>query len=193
MCFQKQLKKVLPFFVLLILTQEVKTDGDRIKWVQQSVDTEEDVFSLSFIDASNGWAVGTKGLILKTSNGGNDWQPLEEDLTQVPLFYVYFKNANLGWIAGFGVVLHTQDGGKNWISQESNTDMIIRNGYFINDSTGWLVGGLGGIFGEGSVILHTKDAGNHWKHQTAPVNNPLMDVFLLIMKQDGLLEIAAHY
>jgi photosystem II stability/assembly factor-like uncharacterized protein len=62
-------------------------------------------------------AVGQRGHIVVSDDGGKTWKqspvPVSSDLTAV-----YFADAKHGWAVGHdGVVLHTADGGENWLLQ----------------------------------------------------------------------------
>ncbi|MFZ4702899.1 MAG: SHOCT domain-containing protein, partial [Candidatus Methylumidiphilus sp.] len=60
-----------------------------------------------------GWAIGEKGMILSTQDGGEVWKPQTQDKTN--LWGVYFLDAKTGWVAGEnGKILMTVDGGKTW-------------------------------------------------------------------------------
>ncbi|MBK8983003.1 MAG: hypothetical protein IPM38_11920 [Ignavibacteria bacterium] len=43
-------------------------------WFSQNSGTITDLNSLKFIDLSNGWCIGDSGKVLKTSNGGDNWE-----------------------------------------------------------------------------------------------------------------------
>ena len=68
-----------------------------------------------FVDAENGWAVGSGGAIAHTADGGKTWLPqhsgVSEDLRQVE-----FSDAKHGRILGANVLLQTEDGGETWHS-----------------------------------------------------------------------------
>ncbi|OIP41039.1 hypothetical protein AUJ95_03885 [Candidatus Desantisbacteria bacterium CG2_30_40_21] len=59
--------KKLGFLILLIIT--VLFTGNVLAgiWSVQESGTTTDLFSVHFVDANNGWAVGDDGLILHTS------------------------------------------------------------------------------------------------------------------------------
>lgn len=62
-------------------------------------------------------AVGSYGHIIMSTNHGQTWQQANVPVTTT-LTSVYFATENLGWVAGHdGLILHTQDGGKNWAKQ----------------------------------------------------------------------------
>lgn len=52
---------------------------------------------------------------------------------------------------------------ESWKSQRSGTTEELGPVYFIDDKTGWVVGGFGK-----SVILHTSDGGENWLTQNNP-------------------------
>jgi photosystem II stability/assembly factor-like uncharacterized protein len=87
------------------------------------------------------------------------------------LFSVRFPNEREGWACGrWGTVLHTTDGGKTWIRQNSGTDFTLVSIYFVDSQNGWAVGGEG-------TIIHTTDGGKTWEKQKSPVPFYLMKVF----------------
>ncbi|HXI02660.1 MAG TPA: YCF48-related protein, partial [Candidatus Saccharimonadales bacterium] len=57
-----------------------------------------------FTDAGHGWAVGTAGTIVSTTDGGNTWR-LEESSVTVDLLAVRFADAQSGWAVGEGGVV----------------------------------------------------------------------------------------
>jgi photosystem II stability/assembly factor-like uncharacterized protein len=66
------------------------------------------------VDASTGWAVGEAGCVLRTSDGGQQWTPVDLG-TRADLTAVYFTDADHGWIVGDGVsIWRTVDGGATW-------------------------------------------------------------------------------
>jgi photosystem II stability/assembly factor-like uncharacterized protein len=62
-------------------------------------------------------AVGERGIIIYSDNGGQSWQQASVPVS-VSLTGVRFADAANGWAVGHsGVVLHTRDGGKTWSRQ----------------------------------------------------------------------------
>lgn len=93
-------------------------------------------------------------------------QKLSDDL-----FSVSFPTEEDGWACGrWGTVLHTADGGKTWIRQDSGTDYTLSSIYFVDPKNGWAVGDEG-------AIVHSKDGGRTWEKQKSPVPFFLMDVY----------------
>lgn len=59
-------------------------------------------------------AVGERGFILRSEDGGQSWQQMEAPVS-VTLTRVTFPTAEQGWAVGHaGVVLHSGDGGRSW-------------------------------------------------------------------------------
>lgn len=72
--------------------------------------------SVSFVDASNGWAVGHWGAILASGDGGETWtvQRIDSDVDR-PLFAVHFFDRQQGVAVGlWSLILTTDDGGRTW-------------------------------------------------------------------------------
>lgn len=62
-------------------------------------------------------AAGAHGLILVSNDSGKRWQQVPSPISS-DLFGLFFLNAKKGWAVGQdGVILHTSDGGLNWVVQ----------------------------------------------------------------------------
>ncbi|HEX8068895.1 MAG TPA: YCF48-related protein [Pyrinomonadaceae bacterium] len=105
--------------------------------------------AVAFAGARRGWAVGARGLILATADGGRSWTPQPAE-TNADLFDVKFTDARTGWAAGAdGTLLHTTDGGAHWLAEPSPTRHPLARLYFLSPARGWAVG-----FG-GTIITYT--------------------------------------
>lgn len=63
-----------------------------------------------------GWVVGEFGIVYRTRDGGETWEPLDSGV-ETSLFAVRFADDSNGWAVGpKGVVLKTADGGNHWES-----------------------------------------------------------------------------
>jgi photosystem II stability/assembly factor-like uncharacterized protein len=75
------------------------------------------------VSLDRAWAVGDRGLILATSDGGKNWRKQDSRVT-CPLYSVAFVDERQGWAVGgwvqqnsgrsVGVILTTIDGGRTW-------------------------------------------------------------------------------
>jgi photosystem II stability/assembly factor-like uncharacterized protein len=80
------------------------------------------------------------------------------------LFSAMFTNEKEGWASGrWGCILHTADGGKTWVRQNTGTDLTLSSVSFVDPKHGWAVG-------EQGIIIHTKDGGKTWEKQKSPVH-----------------------
>jgi len=141
------------------------TDGGN-SWIYQSIPDSFNNTPLSvyFTDSQNGWAVGHKdwylsGLILKTTDGGNNWTEYPNEVNE-PLNSVCFVNENLGWCAGnSGTIMHTTDGGTNWYLQSAGVSSDLLSVCFTDSVNGWISGNNG-------ALIQTSDGGLTWASQT---------------------------
>ncbi|MDR0338083.1 MAG: hypothetical protein LBI18_13440 [Planctomycetaceae bacterium] len=125
---------------------------------------------LCFIDANIGWAVGDRGTIWHTEDGGTTWI-LQKTPISCTLWSVCFLDASFGFAVGGyyfpfssqgrGVVLSTQDGGKNWsICQTPNLPVVHR--VKILDPMRIILAGESSEYHPTGLFL-TLDAGRIWK------------------------------
>ena len=79
--------------------------------------TAEDLGSVTFVNSQTGWAVGSGGTILRTTDGGQRWTKQANGTTNM-LFSVTFQDAQTGWAVGRGgTIFRTTDGGQRWTQQ----------------------------------------------------------------------------
>ncbi|MFQ6615154.1 MAG: carboxypeptidase regulatory-like domain-containing protein [Fidelibacterota bacterium] len=115
------------------------------------------------------WAVGyassTDGVTwtkhTDDTNGQQTWNPQESGTTS-GLSSVYFVDDMTGWAAGAGgTILHTTNGGTDWVAQSSGAGTTIDLSItFVDASTGYAVG-------SGGIILKTTDGGSTWIEQSS--------------------------
>lgn len=152
------------------------TDGGSTWATTFSAPTNNGVFSLDFLDASNGWAlmdsISTAGdlvapaKIMHTTDGGTTW--LDQAVSSTPGIFSALQMTDLsnGWVVGDSAkIFHTTDGGTSWI-QVTNTGIAsssrVRGLYFLSGTVGWLASQPPA---SPSVILHTTDGGTSWTTQ----------------------------
>ena len=136
--------------------------GQTINWVK--------VF-----DAANIFAVTSRGIFMKSSDGGDSWRLSQAGaldlsttggLQRRDLFTGWFFDANTGLVAGASqtgtpsktVVQKTTDGGVTWTTKIVNNVAggSVNNFYFVNSSTGYLCGG------NNANLYKTTDQGETW-------------------------------
>ena len=123
-------------------------------------------YSICFVSENIGYIVGgdpfvSGGVIMKTTNGGDNWQ-IQLSGTDVIYNSVYFIDEYRGFAAGtsgVGIISETIDGGETWNIQVDYAPSI-HNLCFIDDTTGFAVGDVGTILkttsGCGTASIHNK-------------------------------------
>jgi len=145
------------------------TDGGAT-WKKLSPLTKDTLQDVYFADTEAGWLVATRDIfklksnepasyLLKTEDGGMNWQPvfLSSSDMNARLVRLVFANAQHGWAFGeSGVVFGTRDGGAHWLRQTAATKHLLLGGAFADAAHGCLVGA-------GGTIIHTSDGGTNWQ------------------------------
>ncbi len=121
------------------------------------------------VSLDEGWAVGDRGLILSTRDGGKTWNPVSSGVAH-PLHAVAVKDKRKGLIVGGtiqpysqrsqGIVLTTEDGGKTWKrSDQQELPRLI--GMQEVEAGHWIAwGDYSSIYG--TSIFETIDHGRRW-------------------------------
>jgi photosystem II stability/assembly factor-like uncharacterized protein len=131
--------------------------------------------SVFFTDSNNGYAVGTVGTIIKTTDGGVTWSIYSSGPNN-GLSSIFFTDNNTGYTAGQDIVtdkdliLKTTDAGSTWNTVLSGTGYGIYSIFFPTDNVGYGVG----MFGE---IVKTTDAGVTWTYQNSGITDDLECVY----------------
>ena len=103
---------------------------------------------------------GNNGLIIRTTNGGNNWITLPTGVTD-QLWGICFVNSFTGYVCGSsGRIMKTTNAGDNWFNLTSGVQNAFSSIYFINENTGYISGG--------SIIVKTTNAGSSWTPLSAP-------------------------
>jgi photosystem II stability/assembly factor-like uncharacterized protein len=129
------------------------------------VPTRATLTSVSFVNASIGWAVGHWGIILRTDDAGETWSLQRDDLTvDQPLFSVWFRDPLNGIAVGlFSLTLRTSDGGRTW----NNLSLPVPAGSKKADANLFrIVPGRNGriyVAAERGLIYRSADFGNTWQ------------------------------
>jgi photosystem II stability/assembly factor-like uncharacterized protein len=131
-----------------------------------------DVF---FLDPEHGWAVGDRGALWSTSDGGRQWRHRESS-SGCRWESIWFADAQHGWIVGGwhqpatgqsrGAVLRTRDGGQNWMPVPASTLPRLLKVRFEDSQRGWAVGEPSPLYPTG--VFRSEDGGRSW----APLPGP---------------------
>ena len=123
--------------------------------------TEDDIMSVTFSSPKHGWAIGSKGTIVGSDDGGKTWGVVRKttgDERSIELHAIHFMDDLHG--AGRGFVdlskddknsyllttITTSNGGRDWQKHDiSVVDFIVNSMSIIKPEAGWAVGGAGQI------------------------------------------------
>jgi photosystem II stability/assembly factor-like uncharacterized protein len=139
-------------------------------WKRQPVASMAWLHAIFFVDVNHGWAVGSRGTILMTTDGGKSWQ-LNPQPTPDVLRDIYFIDDQNGWLLcetniyelktkedPRTYLMQTVDGGKSWKRiniRGADVDARLVRAVFDGGGRGW-------AFGEQGTIFATRDAGANW-------------------------------
>jgi photosystem II stability/assembly factor-like uncharacterized protein len=127
--------------------------------------------SIFFVDADNGFCAGgnygsnsSSNVLLRTTNGGDDWEEIALDITY-PINKISFINDTVGFMCGgipsnngftnTAIFLKTNDGGSSWNSQSFDINNFTSL-YFVNENIGYLIT-------EWRYYYKTTDSGDNWE------------------------------
>jgi photosystem II stability/assembly factor-like uncharacterized protein len=103
------------------------------------------LYGLDFVDSLRGFAVGAKGIILRTDDGGATWKDLESGI-DTTIFSVSAASRLDALVAGDqGRVLRTKDGGESWELQPTITTASLFSVAYHGGDDAWVAGRGGAI------------------------------------------------
>jgi photosystem II stability/assembly factor-like uncharacterized protein len=133
-----------------------------VKWSTVSL-----LIDIAMIDPNIWIAVGSNGMIYRTTNAGTNWNSV---------FYgdfyssISFSNATNGVVVGgSGKIRRTTNGGVDWILQTSGTTDNLIDVLFTDATNGYAIGWNG-------TILKTSDGGVNWSPQASGTTFNLLGI-----------------
>jgi photosystem II stability/assembly factor-like uncharacterized protein len=130
---------------------------------------DAELTDVSFVDGQHGWAVGDRGVIWSTADGGKHWRTQPAGVA-CRLASVQFLDAENGWAAGGrfhpythtsrGVLLRTRDGGRSWAQDKGLMLPSLKHIKFLNGNAGWAFGESSALFPSG--VFATDNGGRTW-------------------------------
>ena len=132
-----------------------------------------DLFSISFIDSSTGWAVGGQdpsdvediGAIYKTTNSGLSWTKYDHkwgyyfyDLIPLDTGSCWIFGRILAYGGNYreGIIAYTTDGGESLVFLESSAASPLVSASIIDETQIWVVGNYGTILKNDSSYIVTQ-------------------------------------
>ncbi|MBT6863515.1 MAG: T9SS type A sorting domain-containing protein [Candidatus Marinimicrobia bacterium] len=156
------------------------TNNGGDNWTDFNGYNSNKIYSIDFHD-SLGMAVGTSGGIFRTTDSGESWVK-QSPISSNPLSAVKFKNTQEVFGVGSRATLYKSiDSGETWESYINFPNWGMNDIFFLNDTLGWLSGGLNGQNQYGnnvneSVIRVTLDGGITWQQKNTGTDRQLNKV-----------------
>ncbi|MDQ3019715.1 MAG: YCF48-related protein, partial [Bacteroidota bacterium] len=160
------MKKIVLLSFIIILNINSAYSQSTWFW-QQPLPTGNFLYSVDFINANTGYAVGTIGTIMKTTNGGANWELHNINVTQY-LSSVSVIDENTALTCNNNIY-RTSNGGINWVEVYSNSNNVLFFLDFPSREIGYAAGGIG-------IILKSTNSGINWTQQTSPVMQTFFDL-----------------
>jgi photosystem II stability/assembly factor-like uncharacterized protein len=185
-------------YIIGNLGEILKTVDSGNTWLIQnkypSSITNDDLYSVDFINNDTGFVVGGKD-ILKTIDGGNNWTVIAK--SNFDLFSVSFVDSDHGiavggdWLYEVSGILKTTNGGNNWNEASSTiTTKYLNKIKFVNSEIGYAIGGDLGTYS--GYIIKTTDSGQSWSNLNIGINTYSLNDFsipdenkIYIVAQEG--------
>lgn len=156
MIFPEKVSK-LSLLLVIVLTASISSVFAQHTWLLQDTPTQENLNGVDFITDNTGIAVGDNGTILRTTDGGLNWEQIAISYTN-NLNGLAFSDLNIIFVVGSGgLVLKSVDQGLTW-----NPLNIPGVTYNLNDISMNPVFSFGLITGQTNAIIQTNDRGETW-------------------------------
>lgn len=175
----------LVLFPILLLIAFVSEAQAQERWIRLDSVTEQQLISVQFIDASQGYVLGRQGTFFRTSDGGRTWDQsfitYDHIHAYVELFDMHFHDALTGVASGSvdtsnglvadprATLFWTYDGGKTWAPQMFDEPGAIRFLKFFDRKLAYFVAAKTEVVDTSS--LHFTNAGGFttmdWNKVTA--------------------------
>lgn len=130
-------------------------------WLEVPSPTTKNLKKSLFFDNSYGWVIGDSGIILNTTNSGQNWLIQQAPAGSSQLRDLSFISRTTGWIISVDstyktFILNTTNSGVTWQKTYfPDTTVILNTIYFINQQTGFISGYNGKIY-------KTTNSGLNW-------------------------------
>src|SRR5882672_5644046 len=158
------------------------TSAASATWSKQRTSSLAWLHAVFFVDQNRGWAVGSRGTLLATNDGGQSWE-IRSQPTDDAIRDVYFSDEQNGWLVcerniydlqsnaePRAYLMKTSDGGEHWKRvnlRGADVAARLRRAIFSRGGRGW-------AFGEGGAIYTTHDSGASWIKLQTPTRYLLL-------------------
>ncbi|MCC6815305.1 MAG: T9SS type A sorting domain-containing protein [Saprospiraceae bacterium] len=129
-------------------------DGGRTWTDISSGYTATRFMDIFFLSDSVVYMSGNEGLILRSYNGGLNWETLNTG-TKEQLWGVHFTSPKIGFAVGSnGKIIYTNNGGNTWEDRSTGKNNLLYDVTFTPGGTGFASGS--------NILLRSDDSGQSW-------------------------------
>ncbi len=157
------------FSVIIVGCNQNERRGFYPDWESQNSGTNASLRGLSVVDGEVAWASGQFGTILRTTNGGQEWERKSipgidsADFRDIEAF-----SDEVAYVLSAGspaYIFKTTDGGDNWVKQWEDTlpDIFMDGMAFWDEQRGMV---MGDPRDNAFVLLKTSRGGESWRQIT---------------------------
>ncbi|WP_417565119.1 WD40/YVTN/BNR-like repeat-containing protein [Marinobacter sp.] len=134
-------------------TVQYSSDQGRT-WDETSLYEDAIINNLQFINLEQAIATGEYGMVLRSDDGGQNWDYAGYLPDEFYAHTSYFRSMDEGWVGGLnGFIYHTTDGGQSWEQMPADTNAPVF-GFIPGDSALYAVA-------DNATVLQLQD--NAWK------------------------------
>ncbi len=158
----------------------IYSDDQGKNWQQSNVPTTKTLTAIDCVNERMCWATGHDAFILKSSDGGQNWDvQFSDEYFDAPLLSISMYNNRIGIAVGaFAKSLKTNDGGSTWeeffVTEDEFQPHL--NNVLINDKNVYVTGELG-------LFYHSSDLGENWNVFETGYTGSLWSSLLVADKQ----------
>ncbi len=146
-----------------------------LDWAEAFSQAGEYFSGVDFADATHGWAVGKRGLIRRTADGGETWTRQSSGTTR-SLVEVAAPTPDAAWVFGLdasartwtATLLRTVDAGSTWTPLTLPTNVYAFALGAVSADRAWIGGVKRTRKGFQAVVLGTSDGGATWTRPQLP-------------------------
>lgn len=140
-------------------------------WLPINTGAYNSLNSVFFTNENVGIAAGFTGSIMRTEDGGDNWNLYIPDSTLV-FNDIHFPSEDVGYIVGNkGIIVKTENGGLSWNKISPDTIIFNYNSVlFFNDTIGYIAGDNGQVY-------YTRDGGKIWNKNLPFVNMRINSIY----------------
>jgi hypothetical protein len=131
--------KSLNTLLLILITLYSSNIAQEVQLRKEFPSHGTKIYSINFVNSTNGWAESFFGDILITTNGGKNWE-VKTGIEVDKNIAISHSSPTLSWSADiYCSVMQSNDGGESWTSYPYKKEEHFCSVYFKDGNTGWKV------------------------------------------------------